>query len=220
LTAPEKQEIIMLEESSRIGVKKTLLQLGINKNRLYKWHKAYLEKVTTGIITGTSIFFRQNRPGKTKLLPVMHCNLYAFGLVSFIMVFNFDKPLLILFCLLLYGLATLFINHYFSKKRDFSGNKFDAVMGILDLFPSIFYPGIPVKIPVSLQFFIQSRRHPINWTKCSSNFNAIAPFLFGGWLLLSFVLILFTLLKIQNTGKNILHYKISGFTGGFLNLFG
>jgi hypothetical protein len=175
---------------------------------------------TIGIITGTYICFKQNTIDKTKLLPVTLCSLYAFGLVSFIIVFNFDKPLLILFCFLLFGLATLIINRYFFKKNNFSRNKFYGAIGLLFSFPALYFIVASIlKFQLGYDFLFYPVDAILSQPNGQTNFNAITPFLFGGGLLLSFSLNFFTQFKIQKTDKNILHYKISGLSDSHLNLY-
>jgi len=173
-----------------------------------------------GLITGTYICFKQNTIEKTKLLPVMVCNLYAFGLISFIIVFNFDKPLLIFFCFLLFGLATLIINHYFFKTGNFSRNKFYAVIGLLFSFPALYFiVASLLKFQLGSGFLFSPIEAILTQPNGQTNFNTITPFLFGGGLLISFALNFFTQFKIQKTDKNILHYKICRLSNSYLNLF-
>jgi hypothetical protein len=175
---------------------------------------------TFGIIAGTYICFRQNNIDKVKLLPVMLCNLYVFGLVSFVTVFNFDKPYLILFCFLFFGLATLIISHNFHKIDNFSKNRFFGVIGLLFSFPALYFIVASIlKFQLGYSFLFSSVDAILTRPNGQTNFNAITPFLFGGGLLLSFMLNFFTEFRIQKTDQNILHYKISGLSGNFLNLF-
>ena len=173
-----------------------------------------------GLIFGTYICFKQNIIEKANLFPVILCNLYAFGLVSFIIVFNFDKPVLILFCFLLFGLATLIINHYFLNKSNFFRNKFYGVIGLLFSFPALYFiVASLLKFQLGYGFLFSPVDTILTRPNGQANFNAITPFLFGGGLLLSFVANFFSQFKIQKTDKNILHYKISGLGNSYLNLF-
>src|SRR6476659_1929798 len=150
----------------------------------------------------------------------MVCTLYAFGLISFIIVFNFDKPLLVLFCFLLFGLATAIINHYFFKRDNFSRNKFYAVIGLLFSFPALYFiVASLLKFQLGSGFLFRPIEAILTQPNGQTNFNTITPFLFGGGLLISFALNFFTQFKIKKTDKNILHYKICRLSNSYLNLF-
>src|SRR5882672_189859 len=65
---------------------------------------------STGILAGSYFLFRQGLIKKENVIAVSVCSLIAFGLISLIAVFNFDKPFLILPGFLLIGLTTILSN--------------------------------------------------------------------------------------------------------------
>src|SRR2546423_3695510 len=132
-----------------------------------------------GLLIGIYICFRQNYISKEGLLPVLLCSLFAFGLVSFIIVFNFDKPLFIFFCFLLLGLTLLISNHYFSVRRDFSRDKFYGIMGLLLSCPALYFIiASIVKFQLGVGFLFHPVDRLISQPNGQTNFNAITPFLF------------------------------------------
>ena len=48
-SASEKLEIIRIVESSELGVKRTLEELGINRSTFYEWYRNYLEHGFEGL---------------------------------------------------------------------------------------------------------------------------------------------------------------------------
>ena len=48
-SASEKMEIIRIVESSELGVKRTLEELGVRRSTFYEWYRRYLEEGFEGL---------------------------------------------------------------------------------------------------------------------------------------------------------------------------
>jgi len=174
---------------------------------------------TVGLVAGIYFCFKQNYIEKVNVFPVLLCSLCAFGIVSFVSVFNFNNPLLILSCFLLLGLTTIVSNHYFLHHCNISTSKFYGTIGILLSFPALYFMVASIlKFRLGYSLLFSPIGILLNQTSGQSNFNAITPFLFGGGVLLAFALNLFSQLEFQKANEKILHYRISGIRVKILNL--
>jgi len=154
---------------------------------------------TAGIILGSLLCAKQNIIAGPNLLYVVIFTLLAFGAISFITVFNFNKPVLIIGLFSLIGLSSAISNEYFKKHQAISKNKVFFVVGIFLSIPAIYFVTASImKFQLGYSFLFNSIDDLLNLTNGQQNFNAITPFLFGGGLLLSFLLNAFSQLELVN----------------------
>jgi hypothetical protein len=174
---------------------------------------------TVGLIFAIYFSFKQKILRQTNILPIFICSLFAFGVISFISVFNFNNPLLIFCCFLFLGIATVIAKHFFPEHHKYSIRKFFGLSGLLFLFPAFYFITASVlKFQIGLRFLFVPVDILLRQNHGQENFNAITPFLFGGGLLFSFALNLFSQLNFRKNKKNIFRYSITGAKINLLNL--
>ena len=174
---------------------------------------------TIGITSGTYFCFSQKFIGKANIIPVTICTLIIFGVVSFISVFNFDNPLLIVSCFLLIGLSTIISNKYFQKFHNISRNNLFGILGLFLLLPAFYFVIAAIlKFKFGFSFLFNLIDALLSRTNGQANFNAITPFLFGGGLILSFLLNVYSQIEINKSGSYVFSYKISAIKIRPLNL--
>ncbi len=163
---------------------------------------------TIGLLLGNYFCFKLNYIDKASLFPVLLCSLISFGVVSFIIVFNFNNPLLIFWCFSLIGLTTIISNHYFSNHYNISASKIHGTLGLILAFPALYFVIASIsKFQFGHNFLFGFVDSLLSRTNGQANFNAITPFLFGGGLLIAFGLNLFSQIEIIRTNTNNFSYK-------------
>jgi hypothetical protein len=166
---------------------------------------------TIGLVSGTWLCFKQKMIDKASVIPVMIFTLIAFGIVSFVIVFNFNHPLLIFICFSLIGLTSIVSNYYFKKHPNTPKNKIFGTAGVLLVLPPLYFVIASIlKFQFGNRFLFSFIDVLLNRPNGQENFNAITQFLFGGGLLLSFIVNVFSQIEISHSNKNIFGYKISG----------
>ena len=174
---------------------------------------------TIGLTSGTYFCFKQKIIGKANFIPVTICTLITFGVVSFIIVFNFSNPLLIVSCFFLIGLATMISNKYFQKFHNISRNNLFGILGLFLLTPAFYFVIAAIlKFQFGYSFLFSFIDTLLSRTHGQANFNAVTPFLFGGGLILSFLLNVYSQIEINKSGSYIFRYKISAIKIHPLNL--
>jgi hypothetical protein len=174
---------------------------------------------TVGLILATYFCLRQNILKEANIFPVLLCCLFAFGWISFVVVFSFNHPLFIFCLFLLLGITAVTAKHFFPEDYNYSKNKFSGVFGLLFTLPSLYFMAASLlKFQAGQSFLFDPIDILLKQNHGQENFNAIAPFLFGGGLLLSFTLNLFSQFNLRKNNKNIFHYSIAGLTINWLNL--
>jgi len=163
---------------------------------------------TIGVILANLVCFKHKYIDRTNLLPVTLFTLITLGVVSFVVAFNFNRPLLIICSFFLIGLTAVFTNKYLIKYPNTSKSKLYCVAGIFLSFPAIYFVAASVlKFQFGYDFFFNSLDTFLNSPNGQQNFNAITPFLFGGGLLLSFFLNAFAQIEFINKNESLLNYK-------------
>jgi hypothetical protein len=174
---------------------------------------------TIGLLLGAHFSYRRNYIRKADLFPVVLCSLISFGVVSFVIVFNFNNPLLIVGCFPLIGLATVTSNHYFAHHPNVSASKIYGTLGLILAFPALYFAVASIwKFQMGYDFLFGFFENLLSRTNGQANFNAITPFLFAGGLLLAFGLNLFSQIEITGTNTNIFSCKIQRVKIKALNL--
>jgi hypothetical protein len=181
----------------------------------------------TGIILANFLCFKQKCIDRTNLLPVTLFTLITFGVVSFVIVFNLNHPLLIICSFFLIGLTAVFTNKYFIKYPNTSKKKLYCVAGVLLSFPAIYFITASIlKFQFGYDFFFTPLNSFLNSPNGQQNFNAITPFLFGGGLLLSFILNAFAQVEVINKNVrwrihplNLVVLLLTGFAGIVLSAY-
>jgi hypothetical protein len=172
-----------------------------------------------GLIAAIYFSFRQKILKPVNIFPVLLCTLLIFGLFSFFVVFNFNHPFLILSCFLFVAITTVFAKHLFTEHFHYSKNKFYGLIGILFLLPALYFlVASLLKFQGRHDFLFAPIDVLLRQKHGQENFNAITPFLFGGGILLAFILNLFSQLQVKEDNRNIFHYNIAGFSINLFNL--
>src|SRR6476660_5983331 len=70
---------------------------------------------TVGLILATYFCLRQNILKEANIFPVLLWCLFAFGWISFVVVFNFNHPLFIFCLFLLLGITAVTAKHFFPE---------------------------------------------------------------------------------------------------------
>ena len=167
---------------------------------------------TIGLFIGAYFSYKLNYMQKACLFPVVLCSLISFGLVSFVVVFNFNNPLLIFSCFSLIGLTTVISNHYFRSHPNISVSKIYGTLGLIFALPALYFVIASIlKFRLGHNFLFGFVESLLNRTNGQANFNAITPYLFDGGLLLAFGLNVFSQIEITRTNENIFNYKILRF---------
>jgi hypothetical protein len=163
-----------------------------------------------GILAGTYFLFRLGLIKKENIIALSICSLIAFGIISFIAVFNFDKPVLILCIFLLIGLTTVLSNRYFLENKNISNSLKYGLLGIILILPALYF------ISSSVLKFRFGINEPFNLiedllrhTNGQANFNAISPFIFGGGLLLAFFINLFVQIRLTKSKMSLIKFKLN-----------
>jgi hypothetical protein len=174
---------------------------------------------TIGLTSGIYFCFRKKIISKENFIPVTICTLISFGIVSFIIVFNFNNPILIVGCFFFIGLAAIISNRYFQKFHNISRNKLFGILGLLLVLPAFYFIIAAIlKFQFGFSFLFSFIDTLLSRTNGQANFNAITPFLFGGGLILSFLLNVYSQIEINKNGSFIFNYKISAIKIRPLNL--
>jgi hypothetical protein len=163
-----------------------------------------------GILTGSYFLFRQSLIKKENIIAVSVFSLIAFGVISLIAIFNFDKPFLIVSSFLLIGLTTVFSNRYFLKNKNISDSLKYGLLGIILILPTVYF------ISSSILKFRFGINAPFNFiedllqrTNGQANFNAISPFIFGGGLSLAFLINLFVQIRLTKSKTSMIKFKLN-----------
>src|ERR1700676_2360417 len=91
-----------------------------------------------GILLAHYILLKKGLILKSSWLLIILSSLIAFGVSSFIIVFNFNNPLIILVCFLFTGSSPIISEIFFKGDRMPSESKKLAFIGILLLIPSLY----------------------------------------------------------------------------------
>jgi hypothetical protein len=156
-----------------------------------------------GILTGIYFLLKQGLVERRNVVEVFVTTLIAFGFISLLLIFNLDKPFLIIAGMFFIGLTATFSNDYFQSRKDMSVNRRYGVLGLILVFPvfyfcvsSILKFSLGISAPFSIIEGLLKSPHG------QANFNAITPFIFGGGLVLSVIINLFALIKpIKSNGS-------------------
>jgi hypothetical protein len=162
-----------------------------------------------GILIGIYILYRRKLIGEENVITVSVSTLITFGISSLIIVFNFDKPLLIFFCFLFIGLTTAFSNRYFEKYKDVSASSKFGLLGAILIFPTFYFIvsnilkfGFGVNGPFNLIDGLLKSNHG------QANFNVISPFIFAGGLTLAFIINLLVQIQFIHSNASLIKYKL------------
>ncbi len=164
---------------------------------------------TTGLIFGVYLCFKLNYIARNNFLPVLLCSLIYFGAISFVAVFNLHNPVVIIAGFSLTGLSTILSNHYFVNHQYLSKSKIYGTLGLILVFPALYFVVASIlKFQFGHAFLFGFVDILLSRTNGQENFNAITPFLFGGGLLLAFVLNLLSQFEIGKANTSFHSYKI------------
>ena len=163
-----------------------------------------------GILTGSYFLYRKSLVNMENIIAVAVCTLIAFGLTSLIVVFNLDKPFLILFSFQLIGFTTVSSNWYFIKYKNIPNSLKFGLLGIILTLPALYF------IIASILKFRFGINGPYNFiddllqhTNGQANFNAISPFIFGGGLALAFLTNLFVQIQLTRSKSSMVKFKLT-----------
>jgi hypothetical protein len=96
------------------------------------------------------------------------------------------------------------------KFHNISRNKLFGILGLVLLLPAFYFVLAAIlKYQFGFSFLFSFIDLILSRPHGQANFNAITPFLFGGGLVLSFLLNLYSQIKINKGGSYIFNYKIS-----------
>jgi hypothetical protein len=166
---------------------------------------------TIGIFFSCYYLVRRNHIKKEDVIAVSVASLIAFDAISLIVVFNFNKPILIFPSFLLIGLTTAASNWYFGTKKIMSHSKTFGVLGIFLILPAFYFIISSIlKFKFGINGPFDPIEHLLGLTNGQANFNAVSPFVFGGGLLLAFIINLFAQFRLTKSTSSTPSFKIIG----------
>jgi|GEM_PF-3398878 len=162
-----------------------------------------------GIVIGVYVLYRRSLINENHVIAVSVSTLIAFGMTSLIVVFNFDKPFLIIFCFLFIGLTTALSNHYFEKYEGVSSSLIFGLLGAILIFPTFYFivssilkSKFGINGPFNLIDGLLKTNHG------QANFNAISPFIFAGGIALAFLINLLVQIQFSKSKTSLIKYKL------------
>lgn len=174
---------------------------------------------SVGLMAAIYFSFRQSLLSPANALPVFFWTLFIFGLVSFLLVFNFSHPLVLLCGFTFVGLTPAITKQFLQRHSHFSKNKFYGLIGILFSLPALYFMAASyLKFQAGVSFFFSPINVLLNQKHGQENFNAITPFLFGGGLLLAFILNLFSQINLLKNNKAGFGWSIAGLRINLVNM--